>query len=152
MYTTQVQQRIDAPRAAVFRTLLDGDAVARWRVPTGMTARVHEFEGREGGRFRVSLTYEDPAASGKTSSHTDTYHGRFTRVIPDRLVVETLEFESPDAELQTPMTMTTTLEDDGDGTLVVVLHDGVPDAVPPEDNETGMRMALANLAALVEAG
>ncbi|MCW2648911.1 MAG: polyketide cyclase, partial [Pseudonocardiales bacterium] len=39
----------------------------------------------------------------------------------------------------------------GDGTDVVIAHDGIPDSVPREDNETGTRMALANLANLVEA-
>ncbi len=152
MYTTRVQQHVDAPRAAVFRALLDGDAVARWRVPEGMTARVHEFEGREGGRFRISLTYDHADGTGKSGSHTDTYHGRFTRVVPDELVVETMEFESRDADLTVTMTMTTTLVDEGDGTLVVLVHEGVPDAVRPEDNETGMRMALSNLAQLVAKG
>ena len=33
----------------------------------------------------------------------------------------------------------------------LVVHDGIPASVPPADNETGTQMALANLAALVEA-
>lgn len=28
-----------------------------------MTALVHEFDAREGGAFRVSLTYDQPASS-----------------------------------------------------------------------------------------
>jgi hypothetical protein len=47
--------------------------------------------------------------------------------------------------------MTTTLTDSGGGTDVVVVHEGIPDSVPAADNETGTRMALANLARLVEA-
>jgi len=31
------------------------------------------------------------------------------------------------------------------------VHEGIPDGVPAADNETGTRMALANLAQLVEA-
>jgi hypothetical protein len=34
------------------------DAVAKWRVPAGMTGRVHWFGAREGGAFRISLTYD----------------------------------------------------------------------------------------------
>jgi hypothetical protein len=37
-------------------------------------------------------------------------------------------------------------------TEVTVRHEGVPDGVPAEDNETGARMALAALAALVKPG
>ena len=36
------------------------------------------------------------------------------------------------------------------GTDVVVVHEGIPDVVPREDNETGTRMALEHLARLVE--
>ncbi|TJZ99321.1 SRPBCC domain-containing protein, partial [Actinacidiphila oryziradicis] len=49
------------------------------------------------------------------------------------------------------MTMTTTLTDAGGGTDVLVVHEGIPDSVPAADNETGTRMALANLAQVVEA-
>jgi hypothetical protein len=50
------------------------------------------------------------------------------------------------------MTMTTTLRDVDGGTEVEIRHDGIPDRVPAADNETGTRMALANLAAYVESG
>ncbi|MDQ1646158.1 MAG: hypothetical protein QOJ50_2342, partial [Cryptosporangiaceae bacterium] len=49
------------------------------------------------------------------------------------------------------MTMTTTLTDaDGGGTEVRIVHEGIPDTIPPADNETGTRMALTNLAHLLE--
>jgi uncharacterized protein YndB with AHSA1/START domain len=141
-----------APRPVVYRALLDADAVAKWRVPEGMTSQVHEFEAREGGSFRVSLTYDAPDRTGKSTSHTDTYHGHFAKLVPDEQVVEVFEFETADPALAGTMTMTTTLaDDDGGGTDVLVVHDGIPDSVPAADNETGTRMALANLARLVEA-
>jgi uncharacterized protein YndB with AHSA1/START domain len=140
-----------APRPVVYRALLDADAVAKWRVPEGMTSQVHEFEAREGGSFRVSLTYDAPDRTGKSTSHTDTYHGHFAKLVPDEQVVEVFEFETADPALAGTMTMTTTLADDDDGTDVLVVHDGIPDSVPAADNETGTRMALANLARLVEA-
>ena len=46
--------------------------------------------------------------------------------------------------------MTTTLTDRDGGTDVLIVHDGLPEGVAPGDNETGTRMALANLARLVE--
>jgi uncharacterized protein YndB with AHSA1/START domain len=140
-----------APRPVVYRALLDADAVAKWRVPEGMTSQVHEFEAREGGSFRVSLTYDAPDRTGKSTSHTDTYHGHFAKLVPDEQVVEMFEFETADPALAGTMTMTTTLADDDGGTDVLVVHDGIPDSVPAADNETGTRMALANLARLVEA-
>lgn len=152
MYTSRVSGHVDAPRAAVYRALVSAEAIARWRVPDGMSGEVHEFDAREGGRFRVSLTYETPDASGKSAAHTDTYHGHFARLVPDEQVVEVLEFEAVDPALRGAMTLTTTLTDArGGGTDVLMVHEGIPDAVPAADNETGTRMALANLARFVEA-
>ncbi|WP_046504173.1 SRPBCC domain-containing protein [Streptomyces odonnellii] len=151
MYSTQVSRHVRAPRPAVYRALLDADAIATWRVPAGMSSHVHEFDAREGGRFRVSLTYDAPTGTGKSASHTDTYHGHFVKLVPDERVVEVFEFESADPGLHGTMTMTTTLTDTDGGTEVLIVHDGIPDAVPAADNETGTRMALAGLARLVEA-
>jgi len=151
MSATRVRQHVRAPRSAVYRALTDRDAVETWRVPDGMTSRVHEFDVREGGRFRVSLSYESPAATGKTSAGTDTFHGRFVRLVPDELVLEALEFETADPRMQGEMTVTTRLSDAGAGTDVELLHEGLPPGVHPEDNELGTRMALARLAALMEA-
>jgi uncharacterized protein YndB with AHSA1/START domain len=146
----RIVRRIRAPRAAVYRALLDADAVAAWRVPAGMTSVVHEFDVREGGSFRVSLTYVEPTSAGKTVAQTDTYHGYFARLVPDEQVVEVLEFETADPELMGEMTITTTLVDVDGGTDVVVVHEGLPRGVSVVDNETGTRMSLDNLATLVE--
>ena len=149
--TTRVSQHVRAPRAAVYRLLLDPHAIARWKVPDGMTAEVHAWEAREGGTLRVSLTYDAPDATGKTSAHTDTYHGRFVRLVRDELVVEADEFETSDPALQGEMTSTFALADAPDGgTIVTGTHEGLPPGVRVEDNETGWRMALAKLAALAE--
>jgi uncharacterized protein YndB with AHSA1/START domain len=151
--TTRVSRHLAAPRAAVYRTLLDPDAVARWKVPEGMTCRVHEFDAREGGAVRVSLTYDEPGAQGKTTAHTDTYRGRFVRLVPDELVVEVDVFETADPALQGEMTSRIDLADaDDGGTELTAVHEGVPDAVAPADNELGWRTALDRLAALVERG
>ena len=150
MGSLRIVRRIRAPRAAVYRALLDADAVAAWRVPAGMTSVVHEFDVREGGSFRVSLTYVEPTSAGKTVAQTDTYHGYFARLVPDEQVVEVLEFETADPELIGEMTITTTLVDVDGGTDVVVVHEGLPRGVSVADNETGTRMSLDNLATLVE--
>ncbi|MBO3743076.1 SRPBCC domain-containing protein [Actinoplanes flavus] len=148
MYTTTVSQHVPATPAEVYRALLDPSALARWRVPSGMTSEVHEFDAREGGRFRISLTYDSPDGSGKSSAHTDTYHGCFRRLVPDAEVVEEFRFESGDPALRTVMTMTTTLTAVPGGTEVVIVHENIPDAIPAADNELGTRMALSNLADL----
>jgi len=151
MSSTRVRRHVNAPRAMVYRALLDARAIAKWKVPDGMTCRVHEFDAREGGSFRISLTYDKPTATGKTASHTDTYHGRFVRLVPNKEIVEVDEFETTDPALRGEMTITYTLTDADGGTDVLGVHDGLPPGVSTADNETGWQMALAKLAALVEA-
>jgi uncharacterized protein YndB with AHSA1/START domain len=149
MSATRVSRHFAAPRARVYRALIDADAITRWRVPDGMTSRVHAFEGGEGGAFRISLTYDAPSGVGKTTAHTDAYHGRFVELVPNERVVEVVEFETNDPALRGEMRMTITLADADGGTDLCAVHDGLPSGLSPVDNETGWRMALDKLAALL---
>src|SRR6266566_7793018 len=109
MSSTRISRHINAPRAIVYRALLNARAIAKWKVPDGMTCHVHEFEAREGGSIRISLTYDEPTGTGKTTSHTDTYHGRFVKLVTNEQVVEAVEFETTDPALRGEMTITYTL-------------------------------------------
>ena len=144
MSSTRIGCHINAPRAAVYRALLDARAVAKWKVPDGMSCHVHALDAREGGSFRISLTYDAPTRVGKTTARTDTYHERFVKLVPDEQIV--------DPALRGEMTITITLADGAGGTNLLAVHEGLPPGVSPADNEAGWRMALAKLAALVEAG
>src|SRR5437867_9603659 len=150
MTATRISQRVNAPRPNVYRALIDPRAVATWMVPTGMTSRVHAFDPHEGGTFRISLTYDAPSGTGKTTAHTDTYHGRFIKLVPDEEVVEVVEFETADLILQGEMTITISLADAEGGTEVLAVHDRLPPGLSPADNEAGWRSSLSKLAALVE--
>ncbi|WP_409332495.1 SRPBCC domain-containing protein [Trujillonella humicola] len=148
MSTSRVTAHLAAPRDAVYRALTDPDLIAAWRFPEGMTSAVERLGD---GVFRVLLTYDDPAVPGKSGGHTDTYRARFARLVPGELVVEVDEFETDVPELRGDMTTTITLHDAAGGTALTAVHEGVPDGVPPEQNEEGWRMALARLARLLEA-
>lgn len=150
MSRMQISHYIAAPRSKVYRALLDPQAIAVWKVPNDMTCHVHAFDAREGGSFRVSLTYRDITRSGKSAEHTDTYHGYFARLVPDKCVVEVDEFETDDPAMRGRMTVTTTLVDKDEGTEISMLYEGLPTGVSLADNEVGTRMALEKLAALVE--
>jgi len=115
----------------VYRALIDARAVATWMVPIGMTSHVHTFDAREGGAFRISLTYDAPTGTGKTTAHNDTFHGRFVKLVANEQVVEVIEFETTDLALRGEMTITTTLADAHGGTDV---GEGRP-AIPLEDVE-----------------
>src|SRR5712692_1887154 len=111
--STRVSKIIKASRQAVYQAFLDADSVAAWLHPDGMTGHVHTFEPREGGKFRISLTYQDAKNSpgGKTSQDTDTYQGRFVKLVPNETIVEVIEFESQQPEFAGEMRMTVTLAD-----------------------------------------
>ena len=115
-----------------------------------MTSRVHAYDAREGGSFRISLTYDAPDAVGKTAANTDTYRGHFAKLVADELIVEVLEFETEDPAMKGEMTIAVTLTDADGGTDLDAVHDGLPRGVSAADNEAGWRMALEKLAALVE--
>jgi uncharacterized protein YndB with AHSA1/START domain len=150
MSTTRIARHINAPRARVYRALLDADSVQQWMVPDGMTSRVHSFDASEGGTFRISLTYDLPTNAGKTSSQTDSFHGRFVRLVPDVEVVQSVEFETDDPSMQGEMTITYTLTDEDGGTDLVGIHENLPPGVAPADNDVGWSMSIDKLAALVE--
>src|SRR5213596_53790 len=111
-------------------------------VPNGMTSHVHAFDAREGGSFRISLTYDAPTGTGKTTAHTDTFHGRFVKLVTNEQVVEVVEFETTDPTLRGEMTITLALTDADGGTDLVAVHDGLPPGVPAADNEAGWRSSL----------
>jgi uncharacterized protein YndB with AHSA1/START domain len=119
-------------------------------VPDDMTSQVHLFDAREGGLFRISLTYDTPSGTGKTTAHTDTYHGRFVTLIPHEQVVEVLEFETTDDSMRGEMTVSFTLTAADGGTELLAIHENLPPGLSAIDNELGWRMSLAKLAKLVE--
>lgn len=147
---TLVTRGIRASPQAVYDALLDPAAVARWKVPDGMRSEIHEWQPRAGGRFRVSLTYKD-AGTGKTRDRTDTYAGHFVELVPGERVVEAVEFETEREDLRGEMTIVTTLEPAQNGTEVRIDHASLPSGVTEADNRLGTEMALAKLAALLEA-
>jgi uncharacterized protein YndB with AHSA1/START domain len=152
MTTTRVVRHIRAPRARVYRALLDAESVQHWMVPDDMTSQVHSFEAREGGTFRISLTYDAPTGTGKTSAQTDSFHGRFVKLVPDTEVVQAVEFESDDPTMQGEMTISYTLAEADDGTELVGVHENLPPGVTPADNELGWSLSIDKLARLAEAG
>lgn len=145
-------RRIRAPRARVYQALLDAELVQQWMVPDGMSSHIHSFDPCEGGRFRISLTYDQATSTGKTTAQTDTFHGRFVRLVPDTEVVQVVEFESGDPALQGEMTIIYTLADADGGTDLVGVHENLPPGVRPADNELGWSISIGKLAALVERG
>jgi len=149
--TDRGERVIAAPPSAIFDALTDGALVARWRAPEGMRGEVHEFDARPGGRFSMTLHYEDRTeAAGKTSEHADSFEGRFLDIVDDTRIVEEVRFQSADPAFAEPMVVETTLSPADAGTIVRMEFRNVPEIIKPEDHAQGIASALENLARLVE--
>jgi uncharacterized protein YndB with AHSA1/START domain len=99
----------------------------------------------------MSLVYseDDSSSRGKTSASTDTFRGRFAKLIPNEQIVWAVEFESADPSFAGEMTVSTTLAPAGNGTKVTILCENIPPGVRPEDNEAGCRSTLEKLASFL---
>ena len=150
--STRVSRVVNAGRRAVYEAFVDPESVTAWLAPNNMTGHVHVWDAREGGSFRMSLTYRDPGHSqrGKTSADTDTFQGRFAELVPYTKIVEVVEFESADPAFAGEMTMTVSLADVDGGTEVTFVCEDIPAGIRPEDNEQGCRESLQKLATLLE--
>lgn len=143
---------IQASPAKVYQAFLNPAAVSSWLPPGGMKAEVHLYEPKEGGQFRITLTYMDTdhAAPGKSSDHSDVVQGRFAELSPNERMVWLVDFESEDMRFSGTMKMTWNFKPAAQGTEVIVTAENAPEGIPPEDHEVGLRLTLNKLAEFVE--
>lgn len=149
--TDTASRVIAASPQAIYRAFVDPEALVAWLPPEGMTGRIHVFDPREGGMFRMTLTYVVPhdTTSGKTAEHEDTFESRFLELVPGERVVQLVRFDTDDPAFAGAMTMTWSLHPVAGGTEVAILCQDVPEAIRPEDHDAGMRSTLENLAAFL---
>ena len=150
--THSASRVIKAPPATISQAFLVPEAVASWRPPDGMKAHIFAFDPREGGTFRISFAYTgtDHAGRGKTSEHADVFQGRFVELVPDKRIVERVEFESDDPAFAGAMKVITVLTAVPGGTEVTISCENVPSGIGPGDHQKGIRSTLKNLAAFTE--
>ncbi|WP_141589531.1 SRPBCC family protein [Myxococcus sp. AB056] len=150
--TDTASRVIAASPEALYRAFVEPEAVATWLPPEGMKGRIHAFEPRAGGMYRMTLSYDnaDHTAHGKTSAHEDVVEGLFVELVPNECVVQRFEFESDDPAYAGTMTMTWTLTPVAGGTRVTVTCENVPEGIRQEDHIEGLTSTLANLAAYTE--
>jgi uncharacterized protein YndB with AHSA1/START domain len=150
--STRTSRVIKVPREALYRAFTDPAALAVWLSPGEMTGKVHEFDARVGGGYRISLFYpaSEQVSRGKTSEREDRFTARFVELTPPARIVEAISFETVDPAFSGEMTMVVTFEDKDGGTEVTILFEHIPSGIRPEDNEAGSRSSLEKLARYVE--
>jgi uncharacterized protein YndB with AHSA1/START domain len=117
-----------------------------------MTGKVHEFDARVGGGYRMSLFYpsSEQGPRGKTSEREDRFTARFVELTPPTKIVQAISFDSEDPAFSGEMTMVVTFEDRDGGTEVTILFEHIPPGIRPADNDAGTRSSLEKLARYVE--
>ena len=146
--TDTATRTIAAGADTIYGAFADPDRLMTWLPPGNMKGRVLEYDFREGGRYRIELSYDEvaPATVGKTSARKDISAGRFVKLEPDERIVQSVEFETTDASFAGEMTITWILEKTASGTRVTVTAANVPPGIAKQDHETGLRASLENLA------
>jgi uncharacterized protein YndB with AHSA1/START domain len=131
----RLTRTFDAPREVVWRMWTDPAEFAAWYGPDGATVEVTEWDLRPGGGRLVAMGLETPGGP-----MTMRFTGEFVEVSePERLVyTEAIaDQEHPDTRVEVE------LHEDGERTLVVLVHHGIPAGSP---GEAGWAMALDHLA------
>jgi uncharacterized protein YndB with AHSA1/START domain len=150
--STPTSRVIKASREALYRAFTDPAALAVWLAPDQMTAKVHEFDGRVGGGYQMSLFYpsSEQVYRGKTSEREDRFTARFVELTPPTRIVQAITFDSADPTFAGEMRMTVTFVERDSGTEVTILFEQTPPGIRPEDNDAGNRSSLEKLARYVE--
>jgi uncharacterized protein YndB with AHSA1/START domain len=145
---TRTSRVIRARPEDLYTAFLDPTALSRWLPLAEMTGEIHEFDGRVGGGYRMSLFYpaDERDIRGKTSDREDLVNARFVELAPPHRIVEAIRFVTINPSLFDEMTMTATFEEVSDGTQVTLVFKNLPPGLRAEDNEVGSRLSLGQLA------
>ena len=139
--TIRLHRVVRSTPEKVYRAFLDADAMCRWLPPFGFLGKMHYFEPKVGGSFRMSFTN-----FGTGGSHS--FGGNFLELTPNERLRYTDKFEDPN--LPGEMTVTVTLKKVLCGTEVNIEQEGVPAVIPAEMCYLGWQESLLQLAQLVE--
>ncbi|MGH9438706.1 MAG: SRPBCC domain-containing protein [Terriglobia bacterium] len=141
---------ISATADNVYNAFASATSVMQWLPPDGMIGRALEYDFTEGGYYRIELRYKDPTARGKSTSTSDVSTGRFIELVPNRLIKQSVVFESGDPVFSGEMVITWSFDTELNGTRAAVVAENVPTGITEADHQTGLNSSLSNLASFVE--
>lgn len=139
--TIRLHRVFAAKPEKVYRAFLDADAMAKWLPPHGFTCKVHHFEPKVGGTFKMSF-------KNFTTGNGHSFGGEYLELVPNELIRYTDRFDDPN--LPGLMTVTVRLTAVSVGTDVNIEQAGVPAVIPAEACYLGWQQCLVQLAQLVE--
>jgi uncharacterized protein YndB with AHSA1/START domain len=125
----------------VYRAFLDAEALAKWLPPHGFTCKVHHFDGKVGGTYKMSF-------KNFTTGKGHSFGGEYRELVPHEKILYTDSFDDPN--LAGEMKTTVTLKQVSCGTELNIVQEGVPAVIPLEMCYLGWQESLLQLATLVE--
>jgi uncharacterized protein YndB with AHSA1/START domain len=147
----EVSRIIRARAERIYQAFATSEALESWLPPEGMRGRVLSFAFRDGGGYRMRLTYNEPSLpSAKTTEDSDEVEVRFLRLAASRRIEQFVEFDSEKPEFAGSMKMTWSFEEVDEGTRVTVRCENVPEGIRPEDHQSGLTSTLDHLAKFTE--
>ena len=139
--TARFHRVLRAPPEKVYRAFLDADAMARWLPPYGFLCKVHHFEPKVGGSFKMSFT-------NFTNGKSHSFGGDYLELVLNTRLHYTDRFDDPTlpGEIHVRVELKTVMV----GTEINIEQSGIPAVIPPEMCYLGWQQSLENLAKLVE--
>jgi len=140
-HTIRLHRVLRSSPEKVYRAFLDADAMCRWLPPFGFVGKMHQFEAKVGGRFKMSFIN-----FGSGRSHS--FGGEYLELVPHERIRYTDQFDDPN--LPGVIEVTVTLKKVLCGTEVNIEQSGVPAVIRAEMCYLGWQESLIQLAHLVE--
>lgn len=141
MSTISLHRVFKAAPDKIYRAFTDAEALAKWLPPRGFTCKVHHFESKVGGIYKMSFTN---FSSGKSHS----FGGKYLELIPGKRLRYSDNFDDPN--LPGEMITSVTIKEVSCGSDVTIVQENVPDAIPPELCYLGWQESLDQLVNLAE--
>ena len=139
--TVRMHRVLKAPPERVYKAFVDADAMAKWLPPDGYTCKVHQFDAKVGGTFRMSFT-------NFATGHGHSFGSEFLELKPGERLRYSDKFDDPN--LPGEMMVTVDLKTVSCGTEINITQEGIPDVIPLEMCYLGWQDSMRQLAALVE--
>lgn len=139
--TIRLHRVIRSTPEKIYRAFLDADAMCKWLPPHGFTGKMHHFEGKVGGTFKMSFT-------NFTTGKSHSFGGKYHELVPGERIRYSDKFDDPN--LPGEMSVTVLLKKVLCGTEVNIEQAGVPAVIPAEMCYLGWQESLDQLKALVE--
>lgn len=139
--TVTLHRVLKAKPEKVYRAFTDANAMAAWIPPYGFLCKVHEFEARVGGSYKMQFI-------NFSTGNGHSFGGTFLEIRPNEFIKHTDIFD--DSNLPGEMITSVWFNKVLCGTELKIVQEGIPATIPVEMCYLGWQESMEKLAKLVE--